>query len=88
MRFSATKHEKYPTYPMAMPLEDAIVAKPPQLVFTYDDGTQPLGFEGTFRRLLAAADLSKDMSSRQQRTMYSLRHTYPKDLSHPMLSRL
>jgi len=61
---------------VAMSLEDAIAAKLPQFVFTYDDGTQPFGFEGTFRRLLAAADLSKDMSSGQQRTMYSLRHTY------------
>lgn len=61
---------------VAMSLEDAIAAKLPQLVFAYEDGTQPFGFEGTFRRLLAAADLSKDMSSGQQRTMYSLRHTY------------
>ena len=61
---------------VAMSLEDAIAAKLPQLVFAYEDGTQPFGFEGTFRRLLAAAGLSKDMSSGQQRTMYSLRHTY------------
>jgi integrase len=31
---------------------------------------------GTFQRMLAAAGLSRDMSTGQQRTLYSLRHTY------------
>jgi integrase len=61
---------------VSMTLDQAIDAKLALPVFAYDDGTQPSGFEGTFRRLLAAAELSKDMSSGQQRTLYSLRHTY------------
>ena len=61
---------------VGMTLDDAIKAKLSLPVFCYEDGTQPFGLEGTFRRLLAAAGLSKDKSSDQQRTMYSLRHTY------------
>jgi integrase len=61
---------------VGMCLDDAIAAKLPLRVFAYEDGTQPYGLEGTFRRLLAAAGLSKDKSSDQQRSMYSLRHTY------------
>lgn len=61
---------------VAMSLDDAIAAKLALPVFSYEDGSQPYGLEGTFRRLLAAAGLSKDKSSGQQRTMYSLRHTY------------
>jgi integrase len=57
-------------------LETTIEKRLPQKVFAFDDGSQPYGFEGTFKRLLAAAGLSKDMSSGQQRTLYSLRHTY------------
>ena len=53
-----------------------IAAKLPQRVFTLDDGSQPYGLAGTFQRMLAAAGLSKDMSTGQQRTLYSLRHTY------------
>ena len=61
---------------IGMTLDDTIAAKLPHRVFAYEDGTQPYGLEGTFKRLLAAAGLSKDKSSDQQRTMYSLRHTY------------
>jgi integrase len=61
---------------VSMTLDQVIEAKLALPVFAYDDGSQPSGFEGTFRRLLAAAELSKDMSSGQQRTLYSLRHTY------------
>lgn len=61
---------------MKMTLEEAIAAKLPQRVFAYDDGSQPFGFEGTFKRLLVASGLSLDKSSEQQRTLYSLRHTY------------
>jgi len=59
-----------------MSLDAAIENKLPQRVFAFDDGSQPYGIEGTFRRLLAAAGLAKDMSTGQQRTLYSLRHTY------------
>lgn len=61
---------------VGMSLEMTIAAKLPQRVFTLDDGSQPYALAGTFMRMLAAAGLSKDMSSGQQRTLYSLRHTY------------
>ena len=61
---------------VSMSLPDAIAARLPQRVFTLDDGSQPYGLAGTFQRMLAAAGLSRDMSTGQQRTLYSLRHTY------------
>ena len=61
---------------LGMSLDDAIAAKSPLKVFTYEDGSQPYGFQSTFRALLAEAGLSKDTNSGQQRTLYSLRHTY------------
>ena len=48
---------------IGMSLETTIEKKLPQKVFAFDDGSQPYGFEGTFKRLLAAAGLIKDMSS-------------------------
>ena len=61
---------------LGMTLDAAIKAQLPKRVFTLDDGSQPYGLAGTFKRLLAAAGLGKDMSTGQQRTLYSLRHTY------------
>ena len=61
---------------VGMSLPEAIAARLPQRVFTLDDGSQPYGLAGTFQRMLAAAGLSRDMSTGQQRTLYSLRHTY------------
>ena len=61
---------------VGMSLETTIAAKLPKKVFALDDGSQPYALAGTFMRLLAAAGLSKDMSTGQQRTLYSLRHTY------------
>jgi integrase len=61
---------------VGMSLETTIAAKLPKKVFAIDDGSQPYALAGTFMRLLAAAGLSKDMSTGQQRTLYSLRHTY------------
>ena len=61
---------------VSMSLPEAIAAKLPQRVFTLDDGSQPCGLAGTFQRMLAAAGLSKDLATGQQRTLYSLRHTY------------
>lgn len=61
---------------VGMHLEAAIAAKLPIKVFAYDDGTQPYAFQGTFKRMLAVAGLSRDASSGQERTLYSLRHTY------------
>jgi integrase len=57
-------------------LDDAIAAKLPQKVFALDDGSQPYSLHGTFRRLIVAAGLEKDMSSGQTRSLYSLRHCY------------
>jgi len=61
---------------VGMSLEKTIERQLPLRVFAFDDGSQPYGLLGTFKRLLAAAGLSRDMSSGQQRTLYSLRHTY------------
>ena len=61
---------------VGMSLETTLEKKLPLKVFAFDDGSQPYGLEGTFKRLLAAAGLSLDKSSGQQRTLYSLRHTY------------
>ena len=61
---------------VGMSLETTIAAKLPQKVFTLDDGSQPYALAGTFMRMLAAAGLSKDKATGQQRTLYSLRHTY------------
>lgn len=61
---------------VGMSLETVIEKRLPLRVFAYDDGSQPYGFHGTFKRMLAAAGLSKDMSTGQERTLYSLRHTY------------
>lgn len=61
---------------LGMTLDAAIKAQLPKRVFTLDDGSQPYGLAGTFKRLLLAAGLSRDMSTGQQRTLYSLRHTY------------
>lgn len=61
---------------VGMPLVETIAAKIPLKVFAFDDGSQPFAFQGTFKRMLASAGLSKDMSSGQERTLYSLRHTY------------
>jgi integrase len=61
---------------LGMTLDAAIKAQLPKRVFTLDDGSQPYGLAGTFKRLLLAAGLGKDMSTGQQRTLYSLRHTY------------
>ena len=61
---------------VGLTLEAAIAGKRPERVFAMDDGSQPYALAGTFMRMLAAAGLSKDMSSGQQRTLYSLRHSY------------
>ena len=66
-------------YPNRLDLEHEVranAAKLPQRVFNFDDGSQPYGLADTFQRILAAAGLSKDMASGQQRTLHSQRHTY------------
>jgi integrase len=59
-----------------MSLETKLEKRLPFKVFALDDGSQPYGLAGTFQRMLAAAGLSRDLSTGQQRTLYSLRHTY------------
>lgn len=61
---------------LSMSLDDAIAAKSPLKVFSNEDGSQPYGLQSTIRALLAEAGLSKDSKSGQQRTLFSLRHTY------------
>jgi integrase len=46
------------------------------LLFRFSDGTQPKGFHTTFIWLMKASGLLKDASTGQNRTLYSLRHTY------------
>ena len=44
-------------------------------LFRFSDGYQPQSFVGTFRRLMRDSGLLKDGEG-QNRTLYSLRHTY------------
>ena len=44
-------------------------------LFTFTDGYQPPSLNGTFRRLMRDSDLEKGEDG-QNRTLYSLRHTY------------
>jgi len=45
-------------------------------VFCLPDGTVTENLRGTFRKFLDAHGLLKDPRTDQQRTLYSLRHTY------------
>jgi integrase len=55
--------------------EDVLTTRVPHLLFRYSDGHQPHDMRGTFRRLTRDSGLLKD-SEGQNRTLYSLRHTY------------
>jgi integrase len=55
--------------------EDLLKSKNKNNVFTYSNGTQPHDLRGTFRLLMKDSGLLKD-SEGQNRTLYSLRHTY------------
>lgn len=55
--------------------EDVLTTRVPHLLFRYSDGHQPHDMRGTFRRLMRDSGLLKD-SEGQNRTLYSLRHTY------------
>jgi len=67
---------------VGMSLSDAIAAQLPQRVFTLDDGSQPYGMAGTFRRMLAAAGLSKEIHAlaRQMGATVALRRRYHRTL--------
>lgn len=55
--------------------EELFKTRVPHLLFRYSDGHQPHSLVGTFRRLMRDSGLLKD-SDGQNRTLYSLRHTY------------
>ena len=55
--------------------ETTLASRNPHLVFRFSDGHQPHSLVGTFRRLMRDSGLLKD-SEGQNRTLYSLRHTY------------
>ena len=55
--------------------ETTLASRIPHLVFRFSDGHQPHSLVGTFRRLMRDSSLLKD-SEGQNRTLYSLRHTY------------
>ena len=55
--------------------DDLLNAKNKTNVFTYSNGTQPHDLRGTFRLLMQDSKLLKDAEG-QNRTLYSLRHTY------------
>jgi integrase len=50
-------------------------ARVPHKLFRFSDGYQPPSLNGTFRRLMRDTGLLKN-SEEQNRTLYSLRHTY------------
>ncbi len=58
-----------------MSFEDVLTTRVPYLLFRYSDGHQPHSLVGTFRRLMRDSGLLKD-SDGENRTLYSLRHTY------------
>ena len=55
--------------------EDLLTTRISALLFRFSDGHQPHSFVGTFRRLMRDSGLLKDQDG-QNRTLYSLRHTY------------
>lgn len=57
-------------------LDMVLAGKHDILLFTLPDGTQPKSFHTTFIWLMKASGLLKDVSTNQNRTLYSLRHTY------------
>ena len=57
-------------------LDMVLAGKHDILLFTLPNGTQPKSFHTTFKWLMKASGLTKDMTTGQNRTLYSLRHTY------------
>ena len=45
-------------------------------VFVLEDGTETASLAGTFRGLMKDSGLDKDRSTKEKRSLYSLRHTY------------
>ena len=61
---------------IAKNLNEAIKRKTTIRVFRLSDGTQPKSLHTTFKWLLHFARLTYDAKTKQQRTLYSLRHAY------------
>ena len=61
---------------IAKNLNEAIKRKTTIRVFRLGDGTQPKSLHTTFKWLLHFAHLTYDAKTKQQRTLYSLRHAY------------
>ncbi len=59
----------------SMSFETLFESRVPHLLFRCGDGYQPPSLNGTFRRLMRDSGLLKN-SEGQNRTLYSLRHTY------------
>ena len=55
--------------------ETTLTTRVPQLLFRFSTGYQPSSLNGTFRRLMRDTGLLKNEDG-QNRTLYSLRHTY------------
>ena len=55
--------------------DELLKAKSKHKIFAYSNGTQPHDLRGTFRQLMKDTGLLKDTEG-QNRTLYSLRHTY------------
>ena len=57
-------------------LDMVLAGKYDIFVFTLPNGKQPKSFHTTFLWLMKASGLLKDITTNQNRTLYSLRHTY------------
>ena len=55
--------------------ETTLSTRVPKLLFRFSDGHQPHSLVGTFRRLMRDSGLALDANG-DNRTLYSLRHTY------------
>jgi integrase len=55
--------------------ETTLESRVPHLLFRFSDGHQPHSLVGTFRRLMRDSGLARDANG-DNRTLYSLRHTY------------
>ena len=59
----------------ALSFETTLESRVPHLLFRFSDGHQPQSLVGTFRRLMRDSGLALDANG-DNRTLYSLRHTY------------
>ena len=59
----------------AKSFDELLQSRAKQLVFRFSDGYQPPSLHGAFRRLMKDSGLLKSIGG-QNRTLYSLRHTY------------